>query len=109
MKQYRQGDVLLIEVSDSDFNTDNFAKSKAKTVALGEATGHHHTFEGDVELFVEQKTSDLAINEQGMLVNVREDCTLVHQEHAAITIPKGKYRRVIQREYTPEAIRNVLD
>jgi hypothetical protein len=108
-KQYRQGDVLLIAISDEEFNVKGFIPSENKTVALGEATGHHHTFEGDVDVFVEEATSNLAVNMQGMLVDVHEDCVLIHQEHARIAIPKGKYRRVIQREYSPEAIHNVAD
>ena len=109
MIQYRQGDVFLIEVPDSEFETKGFVQSKTKTVALGEATGHHHTFEGDVDVFVAETSENLAVNDQGMLVDVKENSVLVHQEHAAIEVPKGKYRRVIQREYTPEAIRNVMD
>lgn len=105
--QYRQGDVYLVPVSESEFDTSNMAKAKRPTVALGEATGHHHTFEGDVVVYEEK--SDLAINERGMLVDVREDAVLTHQEHAPIQVPKGKYRRVIQMEYSPAEIRNVAD
>lgn len=107
MRQFRQGDVLLIEVDD--FSIEGFELSETKTVALGEATGHHHTFDGDVQCYVEQSTGNLAVNAQGMLVEVNEDSVLTHQEHAPIAVPKGKYRRVIQREYSPEAIRNVMD
>ena len=109
MKQYRQGDVLLIEVSESEFKAKGFVNTKTKTVAVGEATGHHHTFEGDVDILVEEGTSDLAVNNQGMLVDVRRDSVLRHQEHAPIVVPIGKYRRIIQREYSPDAIRNVMD
>ena len=38
-----------------------------------------------------------------------ERATLVHQEHAAIELPKGTYRVWIQREYSPEEIRRVVD
>jgi hypothetical protein len=32
-----------------------------------------------------------------------------HQEHEAIVIPPGKYRSVIQSEYTPQEIKRVAD
>lgn len=105
-KMYRQGDVLLIEISQFE---EGYTPSKSKTVALGEATGHHHTFEGDVEILVSKETSNLAVNDQGILVDVRSDAILVHQEHATIEIPTGHYRRIIQREYSPEAVVNVMD
>jgi hypothetical protein len=34
---------------------------------------------------------------------------LRHEEHTAVVLPPGIYEVVIQREYTPEAIRNVAD
>jgi hypothetical protein len=34
---------------------------------------------------------------------------LTHQEHDTISVPPGKYRKVIQVEYTPAALRNVAD
>lgn len=107
-RQFRQGDVLLIEVSDAEFNTENLEATKNKTVALGEATGHHHTFDGDVMLY-EDKGTELAINDRGILIDVINDSVLTHQEHAPIEVPKGKYKRIIQREYTPEGIVNVAD
>ncbi len=35
--------------------------------------------------------------------------TFVHEEHGPVTLPPGDYKVVIQREYSPEAIRNVAD
>ena len=34
---------------------------------------------------------------------------LTHQEHGTIVIPPGDYESIIQREYSPEAIRRVID
>jgi len=34
---------------------------------------------------------------------------LTHQEHSAIVLPAGDYERIIQREYSPEAIKRVVD
>lgn len=107
MKQFRQGDVLLVEISEFD---EVFMPVANKTLALGEATGHHHTFDGDVIVLENPGESSMSINDKGMLVEVRgESAVLTHQEHAPITIPKGKYKRIIQRQYTPAGIINVSD
>jgi hypothetical protein len=47
----------------------------------------------------------------GMLfVNVTaETATIIHEEHQPITLPQGTYRVWMQREYTPQAIRQVVD
>ena len=34
---------------------------------------------------------------------------LIHEEHATITLPQGIYLVWMQREYSPEAIRRVID
>ena len=106
--QYRQGDVLLVEVEE--FDLSGYQKAEKPTVALGEATGHHHTFDGDVDVYEKTEESTMAVNERGMLVEIKSDkATLVHQEHGAIEVPKGKYQRIIQRQYTPAGIVNVAD
>ena len=38
-----------------------------------------------------------------------EPVRLVHEQHAAIVLGPGVYEVVRQREYTPEAIRRVVD
>jgi hypothetical protein len=35
--------------------------------------------------------------------------TVIHQEHGPIMLPRGTYRIWGQREYSPEALRRVLD
>jgi hypothetical protein len=40
---------------------------------------------------------------------IDDSANLTHQEHDAISFPKGKYKKVIQVEYTPQEIRNVAD
>lgn len=103
MKQatYRQGDVLLIPVNEIPAN---LKRTKKVTLAYGEVTGHHHSiFSGAV---------GFADDENGVAEYLQvEDSVadLVHQEHDVIELPAGKYRSVIQSEYTPEAIRNVAD
>ena len=98
---YRQGDVLIRRIQ-------SLPKQAAQPrltgiLAYGEATGHAH------------KVEDLAHAEvleigNGLYLRVGEDgVRVVHEEHGAITLPPGNYEVEVQREYTPEAIRNVAD
>lgn len=101
IKQYRQGDVLILPVTKIP---KNLKKTKKCTLALGEATGHHHTihtgavgYANSVESLAEYFT---------VSTNTAE---LTHQEHDTISLPKGNYRSIIQSEYTPEKIKKVVD
>ena len=85
----RQGDVLLKKI---DKPLIGLSKRKDKTVALGEATGHHHTFTGHAEVFGERSGQQCVVVEG-------DDCVLTHQEHKTIEIPKGIYEVMIQREF----------
>jgi hypothetical protein len=103
MKLFRQGDVLIREIEEVP------AQAKAqKTVqgrvilAEGEVTGHHHIL---IDEGVELLTADAAERYLHVTAPVR----LQHEEHATVTIPPGNYAVTIQREYHPEAIRNVVD
>ncbi len=111
MKQYRQGDVLLLEISEQEFRTSNMTLSTDGIVAFGEATGHSHALDTEAAtVYIEKNNLGLAVNELGMLVEVRaESAVLRHDEHAPIAIPRGFYRRIIQWEYTPERPRFVAD
>jgi hypothetical protein len=98
---YRQGDVLIIPV---DNIPNHLVKTKRVTLALGEVTGHHHSISYGAVGYSnnENSLSDYFEVEE-------ESANLTHQEHDTITLPKGKYRKVIQVEYTPQEIRNVAD
>ncbi len=95
---YRQGDVLLIRV---DEHPKEAVKLPNVTVAYGEATGHHHTFERGAVL--------MELDEQVWVV-ATESAPLAHQEHETILVDPGIYRVQIQREYEPETgSRRVFD
>ena len=104
---YRQGDVLV-------FETDEPVPTEAKVVkrdvrgwivlALGEQTGHTHAIlDRDVELLsvADQVDRWLRVGAHG--------ATVVHEEHAALSLPPGDYCVRIQRSYAPDAIRNQAD
>lgn len=84
-----------------------------RPVALGEVTGHHHSFmsnvaDVDVSDLVEMyegadgKTYVRVLGEPGAV-------SLVHQEHKAHEVPAGEYSVVIQQENTDWGARPVAD
>lgn len=104
MQQYRQGDVFLEPVSTIPAKVRPLARVAGRLIlAEGEVTGHHHAIaDKEAELLVDDA-------EQVYLRIMAAPAQLTHEEHAAIAIPPGSYRVVIQREYHPEAIRRVTD
>ncbi|WP_329521656.1 hypothetical protein [Spirillospora sp. NBC_01491] len=72
-------------------------------LALGEVTGHAHALKapGTLRRSPDPMTPDHLHLPSGGL--------LVHEEHAAISLPKGWYRVVRQREYVPGSARVVAD
>ena len=107
MKQqmYRQGDVLLMPIKGTAMGKEPSTAIEPVNgriiLALGEATGHHHSLKANVGTLFER--------EEKRYLRMDIDAPLEHQEHGAILIPRGTYQVVIQREYHPEAIRNVQD
>lgn len=105
-KIYRQGDVLLVPISEiPKAAKPTAAKHRRLILAAGEATGHHHSVQETESVSLLEVPSQ---NELFLLVK-EGDALLEHQEHATITVPPGTYRVVRQREYTPEAIQRVAD
>lgn len=105
MKQYRQGDVLLIAMDNVKLPDE--AKrlpndGERVVLAYGEVTGHAHALSGDVAaLYQAGKTT---------ILETQEGAVLRHEEHNAIDLPRGLYRVIRQRELTPEEeVRTVAD
>jgi hypothetical protein len=99
MKQemHRQGDVLFTKIEELP---EGLKARKSRVIVEGEATGHHHSL-------VDGRVLEDA---QGYLfLAVLKATQVVHQEHHAITLEPGFYRVTRQREYSPEAIRTVID
>ncbi|MGW4034285.1 hypothetical protein ACWEFL_34160 [Streptomyces sp. NPDC004838] len=107
---YRQGDVLIVPVAEEAVpaHIEN-AQAEPRdargrmVLALGEVTGHAHAVPGAGRL----------VREPGpfgpMVLHLPTGGRVVHEEHAAITLPRGWYRVVRQREYLPGAVRVVAD
>jgi hypothetical protein len=101
MKVYRQGDVLIKRVEAVPQTTAN--KRESGILAFGEVTGYCHKVENLNQAEVLEVGTDLYLR-------VSEDgVRIVHDEHAPIMLPAGNYEITIQREYSPEEIRNVAD
>lgn len=100
----RQGDVALVAVTEIPADARPVARDAQNRVVLayGEATGHAHALhDSSVEML-------LAANAD-VFLRVTAPATLRHEEHHAIEIPAGQYRVVRQREYSPAAVRAVVD
>jgi hypothetical protein len=96
---YRQGDVLVRKAKKLPRGAK---QQEDRVVAQGEATGHAHRVVGDGVVFRDPTS-------QQLYVRVMSSATLTHEEHRPITLPRGIYEVIGQREYTPEAVRRVLD
>ena len=109
MKLYRQGDVLFRQIVRLPKGKQ--IKRQNATVAYGEATGHSHAL-----ALEDREVAEVLEIGEGLYVHVSEagvriegGATFVHEEHAPVTLPIGNYEVVIQREYSPETIRSVID
>ena len=106
MNMYRQGDVLIEAVAVVPKSAKKQKRSARIVLALGEATGHHHTVEAS-------DPADWWKNGEGLteetFFKLHRSAIVTHQEHATIELPAGTYRVSRQREYSPEAIRRVMD
>ncbi|WP_329585945.1 hypothetical protein OG500_34290 [Kitasatospora sp. NBC_01250] len=118
---YRQGDVLLVPVDPSAASAEAGLVEQVEragragltkqqrdargrlVLALGEVTGHAHAVVGPGELLRDPGAFGAA------WLHLPEGGRVVHEEHAAIALPRGWYRVVRQREYAPGAVRVVAD
>jgi hypothetical protein len=113
---YRQGDVLIVPLLHAVGQTPSAVAAAIAGVepasrdrrhrlvlALGESTGHAHAVVGKGDLYPSASSLD------PMYLHLPEGGRVVHEEHAAITLPPGWYRVVRQREYVPGSVRVVAD
>ena len=95
--QYRQGDVLFTKI---EALPKKLTRRKSNVVVEGESTGHAHRL----------VSGRILEDAKGFLfLEVLRNTQVVHEEHNAIDLEPGYYQVIRQREYSPEAIRLVLD
>lgn len=96
----RQGDVLIRKVRPIEGNKGK--KLDHLILAKGEVTGHSHRIShGEAQLYQFKNMLYLTV--------LSEYATLIHEEHKELDLPKGDYEINIQREYEPQAWRQVAD
>ena len=100
---YRQGDVLIVPINQIPKDVKPIPLDNDRIVlAYGEVTGHAHA--------IKSKTTSFWTTDAGKrYLQVKVQALLKHEEHSEIVLPAGDYEVFQQREYTPEAIRNVAD
>jgi hypothetical protein len=102
---FRQGDVLIEPLPAGTRIPDGASavpRDQGRVVlAYGERTGHAHAIHDEEALL-------LAFGDERFL-KLGASVMLRHEEHDAIPLPAGDYEVIQQREYSPEAIRNVRD
>lgn len=84
-----------------------------RPVALGEVTGHHHSFMSNVADVDPAELVEMYEGEDGKtyvrVLGEEGNVSLVHQEHKAHVVPPGEYSVTIQQENTDWGARPVAD
>lgn len=105
IEMIQQGDVLLRRVAALPADCK---KLKTKTVAEGEATGHHHTLDLEHPDVCLMSAPDGRV----FVVNGGEaDAVLTHQEHKPVAIPPGvfEFGQVREKDWFQDMVRAVRD
>lgn len=106
--QIQQGDVLLRRVTNSvDLSKGVKVKKNGNllTLAEGEATGHHHS------IMVEENEAELIQMGEKMLLNLKEEKVLTHQEHGPVTVGPGIWEvgQVVEKDWLSGMVKPVVD
>ncbi len=103
MKKLQQGDVIIRRIERIPEGVKHVSKTtRGFVLAEGEATGHAHVIEDNVEMY----------EKDGVLfIKVDKRVTVKHEEHKPITLSKGIYEIGFVREfdYRAEEIRRTRD
>ena len=96
--QDRQGDLRFMRQETRP--AANLTARQSLVIVAGEATGHAHRL---------QAGTMLEAPDGALYLDVTKVPRVLHGEHGPITLDPGLWLVVRQREYSPEAIRTVLD
>ena len=106
MIQQQQGDVWIEQIATLPSNLRSKLDDKKLILAEGETHGHKHQLilenEDDVMVFEDQRN---------IFLEVKNDCSLIHEEHAAQILTKGFYKvgNVCEYDYTTQETRKAID
>lgn len=104
--EFRQGDVLLMRVSELPEGLADITPKKGRVVLQhGEATGHAHAFyDRGVQVFARDAKAA-----RPEYLRVVKTAYLNHEEHSPATIPPGIYRMPTQVEHTDDLEPRVVE
>jgi hypothetical protein len=91
MKKLQQGDVIIRSIEKIPDGVKQVSRTaRGFVLAEGEATGHAHVIEDDIEMY----------EKDGVLfIKADRPVTVKHEEHKPITLSKGIYTIGLVREY----------
>lgn len=98
-----QGDVFLVRVEKMPAKACKVEKAeRGYIIAEGEATGHAHVIDADIECYEKDKI---------LYIKTQREVPLSHEEHTEILVPPGIWKVGIVQEYDAfqEEARNVRD
>ena len=100
----RQGDVMLYQVQALPEGCIEQGQATEIVLAEGEQTGHKHT------LLTEERPAITFLAPDGSVyLQIGEPATLTNEEHGVQTVQPGIYLLPQQVEYSPAAVRRVMD
>ncbi|MBI5847174.1 MAG: hypothetical protein HZB31_04370 [Nitrospirae bacterium] len=99
----QQGDVIIRSIKEIPAYAKRVVRQRRGFIlAEGEATGHAHVIEEEIEMY-----------EMNGILYLKADrpVTVKHEEHKPVSLDKGVYEIGIVREYDPfeEEVRKVAD
>lgn len=113
---YRHGDLIIKPIKRLP---KGLKVKKDNVIALGEATGHHHTLTLDLSVVNKAIEEDFAQSlktywddlSKKVYFEAKQQVKLQHQEHNVIVIQPGIYEVGTEREfdYFTESINRVID
>ena len=128
-KAYRQGELLFVPLSREDVAVldpepknktyPTWNKLQTNVLREGEATGHKHevlTQTPDVasilapaRQFISGLANMAALGSEDRMLVAESSVSIVHPEHRPLSLPKGNYLVIVQREYDEVKARRILD
>lgn len=100
-RHWRHGDIMIEAIGKIPERAA--VRKGAPVLAWGEVTGHSHRIEDP------HAAVFYTLGDDGYFEVTAPSARLVHEEHGPIVLERGRYRFWHQREYTPGAIRRVVD
>ena len=101
---HRHGDVMLYQVKTLPDGCVEQGQATEIVLARGETTGHSH------RLLTEERPALTFLAPDGSVyLQIGEPATLTHEQHGTQTVEPGIYLLPNQVEYSPAAVRRVMD